>query len=186
MNDFLRDMISKARAHFTEEDRKQKERDSERLARWQRFKAAYESMALDVQQLDGIKTIEQRKTEKHEKLQGVLKVETEFWRSGTSGEHGEGLPAEPPWDRHYMIRLLIEAEGRPTIGFGAWLIQWQHGPSPEAKYATADKCWFDFHVGEMGTTADVKKKLAERLRARIDMSEYMPGAEGASRLGLDL
>ena len=185
MTDFLTEVLTHAREHYTEEDRKKKERDTERLARWQRFKANYETFLLAVRQLDGIKTLEQRKTETKDKIQGVLRVASEYWQSADRGGDVETLPAEPPWDRHYVIRMVIEAPDRPAVGYAAWLLQWKHETQPETKYAMNDKCWFCFHRNEMGTIAELKSDVVKRLRARIDMSEYI-GGPNDGRPGIDM
>lgn len=175
MTDFLDRVVQGARQYKIDSDRKTAETAANKLRRWQAFKGHYETVAVNLRQVDGLK-LEPKTTKSQGTLLRTLSV-----------RRIEELAAEPPDDdRPYLIELwIVYSNGREAMLAG-WVIQWRSWDGSKVKrtYAEDDLCWRGLHDDAGWTTKGLIDETVKDLQYRVDLTAY--GGAGQAARAIDL
>jgi len=172
MSSFRDEILKIAIEQKRETEKSREESQLKKIKRWQAFRDAYETVALQLEDLDGLK-LEPRKNDAGVQVTRTLSV-----------RRIESLPAAPiTEDRVFPIEMfIVQSDGTEHFKMG-WIIHWRTWENDKVKrtYLDDDPCWRCLHDDALWRSAGVIGETAKYLKNYVDLTEY----EGQQR-GMDL
>jgi hypothetical protein len=164
MSSFRDEILKIALEQKKEHAKNREESQLKKIKRWQAFRNQYETVALQLKDLDGLK-LEPRKNEAGATVDRVLSV-----------RRIESLPAEPVGeDRVYPIEMfIVQSDGSEHFKMG-WIIHWRtwdNDNKVKRSYADDDACWRCLHDDALWRSCGVIGETAKYLKNYVDLTEY--------------
>lgn len=173
MSSFRDEILKLAREHSNESKKGIEEARVKKIKRWQAFRSQYELVALQLQDLDGMRLTPRTRNEVTvQRTLSVRRIET--------------LPVEPvDYDRVYAIELFfVHSDGTEHYKMG-WVIHWRpwdNDNKVKRTYADDDQCWRFLQDDCLHRSATVIGETAKALKYEVDLTEY----EAQQQRGMDL
>ncbi len=170
----FRDEVLKVALEQSLEAKKHREESqAKKIKRWQAFRNAYELVALQLGDLNGLKLAP--RTQQGQECRRELAI-----------RRIEELPAEP-LDSHrvYLIEIWVTSNLKPAYLHSGWLIHWRtwdNDNKVKRTYADDDPCWRSLNDDCLHRSATVLGETAKAFKYDLDLSEL----EGQHQRGLDL
>lgn len=176
MNDLIDRVVAAAQAINRDTTQRRDETARAKLKRWQAFRNQYETVALAVAGLPGLKLETFKSTSRGPVTRHLEVVFTE-----------QLPPDEGGSDRVYLVLIYqvdTPGERELILGWATHWRSWENDTKIKRTYADDDPMWRGLHDDTSYKTGGIMGKIVDALRCKIDLSAYGDAPQAARAIDL--